>query len=264
MRLVFMLPILFFLSSNASAQLNCTTTEKTDSLVTRCFHANRNVSTRVVWDKDKRWGQAEAFDSHGNKIINYQLRRLAGHASISFLYHSNGQIRRAEFSSAPDGGIQYYNMIHEFDEAGNQTHFTDLSRPDGFPQLTIPIHIYDPEKLKRPMVFPDPPPVPEVIACATPYVSEFLIVNRSRRKITFDLHPLYNQWFIFPVNCCVTLSPGQQLEVYSIILAERFIAPEEAYELKTRTSRRSRKIPELIKAIPEEDSNRKTFIWYFL
>jgi hypothetical protein len=264
MRSVLLLPVLFLLISHASAQLNCTTTEKADSVVTRCLHANRKVSTRIVWDKDNRWGQAEAFDSQDNRIINYQLRRVGGHASINFQYHPNGQIRRAEFSSAPDGGIQYYNMIHEFDEAGKQTRFTDLSRPDGFPRLTVPTHIYDPEKLTRPMVMPDPPPVPEVITCATPCQSKFVIVNRSRRKVTFDLHPQPSHWYSFPAKCCVTLRPGQQLEVYSITLAERYIGPDEAYRLEQKTPKRKRKTPLLIKALPEEENNQKTFVWYFL
>lgn len=75
------------------------------------------------------------YNNRGKEIIHYDLRRFAGHASVYLEYYGNGQISKAEYSSAPDGGIQFWHKIHYFDEQGNPTSFMDLSQPDGYPRL---------------------------------------------------------------------------------------------------------------------------------
>ncbi|MEO8587756.1 MAG: hypothetical protein ABI432_00150 [Flavobacteriales bacterium] len=101
-------------------------TLKTDSgTVVLHYFTDGKVSTREWMDTDDRWGRSWAYDHTGKELINYQTRRIGGHASVNFSYHPNGAISKAEISDAPDGGIQWYRSTTTFDEHGIQTGFTE-------------------------------------------------------------------------------------------------------------------------------------------
>jgi hypothetical protein len=240
-------------------QLNCTTKQTQDSIVTTCFHRNHNPSTIERWNSAKTWGNMTGYDSRGKQIFHHDLRRFAGHASVYLQYHPNGQVRKAEYSSAPDGGIQFYRIIQEFNEQGEQTAYHDFSQPDGRPVLRLPTQM--PE---------DPPMVPEVVApqpaetiqCATPYVTVFTISNETRRKLTVSLSPKPSQWASLRPHPEIEIKAKTTLVVDSLYLAERFLDAHETYTLEI-TGRRKKKT-RIIEAIPAQEATRRVFVWHLI
>jgi hypothetical protein len=53
-------------------------------------------------------------------LVQYNLRRYAGHSSAWTEYYRNGQVRKLELSNAPDTGIQYYRETIFFDQNGKE------------------------------------------------------------------------------------------------------------------------------------------------
>jgi hypothetical protein len=137
------------------AQLNCRTAKDANGSTEICKHANGKKASARFWDSDKRSGFFEAFDAVGNSIAKFDLRHFAGHASVDVSYFSNGQVARLEYSSAPDGGIQFWHIIMHFDESGKLISKQDLSQPDGHPVLYLPEEFQVPQPL--PYVVPTPP-----------------------------------------------------------------------------------------------------------
>jgi hypothetical protein len=149
---------LFIISISAlpsRAQLHCRTTTDAAGTTEICKHANGKKASARFWDVDKRSGFFEAFDATGNSIAKFDLRRFAGHASVDVSYFANGQVARLEYSSAPDGGIQFWHIIMHFDEAGQLISKQDLSQPDGHPVLYLPEEFQVPQPM--PYVVPTPP-----------------------------------------------------------------------------------------------------------
>lgn len=128
------------MSHSIWAQLNCKTIKSTDGRCTNCYHANKQVSTTESWDQNEHRGKFEAWNSRGERLVAFELRKIAGHAGVDVSYYPNGQVSKLDYSSAPDGGIQYWNYIYTYNEEGVETSRVDLSRPDGFP------HLYQPER----------------------------------------------------------------------------------------------------------------------
>lgn len=243
-------------------QLNCKTTQLNDSTTTICYHSNKKPSTVETWDKNRYWGRMRSFDSKGKEIINYQLRRVAGHASVYLNYFPNGQISKAEYSSAPDGGIQFYNIIHRFNEQGEQTEYVDLSQPDGRPVLRV---IYDPQfqpEYKEPTV----PPLPEqiLIQCAVPFQTVYRVTNETRRKVTINLIPLNSQWAALRPHMQIVVKPKTSVAIDSTILAERFVALEESYRIEVVLPKKGSRQPKVITAMPKESNARKEYTWHLV
>ena len=108
---------------------------ETDSgRVVQHYFTTGQVSTREWTDKDGRFGRSRAFKRDGTIIVDHHTRRIAGHASVHFQYHPNGAVSKAEFSDAPDAGIQWYESITTFDDQGNRTGFRAVS----YTHLTLP------------------------------------------------------------------------------------------------------------------------------
>ena len=85
-----------------------------------------------------RYGVSYALDAKGKEILRLQTRRFAGHATVHFSYHANGSVALAEYSNAPDAGIQWYRARYRFDESGNQTGFEEQGRHDNYGPLPRP------------------------------------------------------------------------------------------------------------------------------
>jgi hypothetical protein len=163
------------------AQLKCTTTQDVKGTIESCKHANGRVSTVRYWDNDRRNGSFEAFDAEGLSIAEYDLRRFAGHASVYADYYANGQVSKLEYSSAPDGGIQFWHIIMRFDEVGQLVSKTDLSQPDGHPVLHIP----DELKTQNPTHIVVPA-VPDV-KTAPKFAQIVHLTNATGREINLNL-----------------------------------------------------------------------------
>lgn len=112
-------------------------TEKTATTdtgtVTLHFFAGGGTSTKAWTDTTGRWGRCWAYNKHGAVIYEQQTRNVGGHATVWFRYHPNGGISRAEYSTMPDGGIQWYRSTTTFDTAGNQTGFWEEGRDNQGP-----------------------------------------------------------------------------------------------------------------------------------
>ena len=138
--------ILFFLCLNAVsfgiyAQLNCKKSSSELENTSTCFHKNGAKSTVESWDKQGREGKITGFDKEGKELFSYYLRSFAGHASAHLSYYANGQVSKVEYSSAPDGGIQFYQESHSFDENGTQSGFWKMDYPNDLRSPVIREHV---------------------------------------------------------------------------------------------------------------------------
>ncbi|MES2619768.1 MAG: hypothetical protein V4615_02875 [Bacteroidota bacterium] len=137
------------------------------------------TSTSQCYDKNNRFGKARAYNLKGDKIYERELRAVGGHSSVQFSFFKNGSVRKAEWRSAPDGGIQWYSNVTTFSEDGTQLssinnnyddHVTTI-QPAQKPAEESPV-IKDSIKLKS-----------ETMTCAVIYSNEFWYIIHSSQKI---------------------------------------------------------------------------------
>ena len=133
MRTLF-LPLLL-LSFTLSAQRPPRTFHTSNGTVVLHYFADGRVSTKESMDADGRWGHSWAYDRSGETIVDRATRTVAGHARVHFEYHPDGGVSKAEFSDAPDGGIQWYRSITTFDPEGRRTGFIEQGHDDDGPVL---------------------------------------------------------------------------------------------------------------------------------
>ena len=142
---------------------------QTDTLEIHYFKSGKLSSIQLL--ENNRFGKALAYNQKGEIIFEQSIRRIGGHASVYFSYYESGAIKKAEYSSAPDGGIQWYKSYSEFNEKGERTNFYELSND----QLFNP---FPPSETPTPFV-------------KTPSVSlenhEVLIVNNSKYTIIVEI-----------------------------------------------------------------------------
>lgn len=230
------------------AQLNCkTTTNESQEIITTCFHANKTISTLEIWDKDKRSGSVKGFDNQGKQLYHYYLRRFGGHASAAISYYLNGQVSRVNYSSAPDGGIQFYKSTIQFDELGKQTGFSEQKYPPE--QITI-----TPPKKS--------PPPSKTVECAV-LVSDFYEVkNLTKSKVSLYVKTKSNPNYA-KKEFYLTLKPNEKLVIDSLVSAQ-FHPKETIYELSilSYTKKRKQKRIQVGTATNEDKSkNQKTWTW---
>lgn len=142
---------------------------QTDTLEIHYFKSGKLSSIQLL--ENNRFGKAVAYNELGEIIFEQSIRRIGGHASVYFSYYDSGAIKKAEYSSAPDGGIQWYKSYYEFNEKGERTNFYEMSHEG----LTKP---FSPSETPTPFV-------------KTPAVSlenhEVLIVNNSKYTIILEM-----------------------------------------------------------------------------
>lgn len=244
---------------NASAQFNCKTTGRDNGdQVKTCYHKTGEPSTIETWDKDKRWGTLAAFNHQGKQLFKYDLRSFAGHSSVYLQYYPNGQVKRAEYSSAPDGGIQFWQIIHVFDESGNQTEFYDLSQPDGYPVI-----ITTPDTSRRPYTTKTETFKQEIVTCATPFITVFEISNETNRKVKVKMNPQSNLYTQLQ-DTTIVLLPFQSVVVDSVILAEMFLKWEVAYKPELYLNPGKKAKQKIILSAPVEMPNKRKYTWYVI
>jgi hypothetical protein len=249
----FLLFGLLIISQGLWAQLNCKTQKYSDLSSTKaCLHSNGKISTKEFWDANKYWGRFEAYDPSGKSIINYELRRVAGHASVDVYYYANGQVSKIEFHSAPDGGIQFYHYVHIFDDKGIQTAYYDYSQPDGHP-TTI-----SPDLFKRdPVVTPKPKEEPEVSVCAAIAVTRYYLQNHTKAEVRLILSPSYQTQYPMRQARVLTIAPMSELLVDSLLMAEKFIELNTLFTLSADNTQKDRDtwmlIPQTIQVNPYRD-----------
>ena len=171
--------ILFWLAINCSWL--CFGHSK-DTVFILHYHQNKKIATKEVkLSNDQLWGYAKAFDQQGKEIYFMHTRSVAGHATVDFSYYPRGAVRQAHFTFYPDGGIQWSDITHRFDENGNSTEVIDTSaedfghyrvRIDSPYQLDTIKHLVSP-----PVVVPSKKQ--EVIRCAEIYSTEVYLINAT-------------------------------------------------------------------------------------
>jgi hypothetical protein len=234
------------------AQLNCIThNHENGGKITTCFHKNGSTSTITTWDAAHREGTMQAFNAQGQEIFYYNLRNFAGHASVYINYYPNGQVKKAEYSSAPDGGIQFWRIIQTFDESGNQTAYTDLSQPDGHPVLLFPndstSQTYYPEKKQEAVV--NPPP----------YQTIFELVNETHKTITVLLKA--NNTMVH--DTLVILKPKQSFAVTCMATQQKFLEAA-VYAPQTKVGKIKKEKYKFIMVQPAEATYTRTYTWHIL
>jgi hypothetical protein len=225
--------IIFLISISCFGQ-----TKKSDTTFTINYFANKKISTKQVnLNNELLWGYAVAYNQEGKQIYWMQTRRAAGHASVQFWYYPSGAVSKAHFTSHPDGGIQWSDITHYFDEFGNVTNVDDRSSDMyGHPRLTT-IYTLEPyleqEKEKKQEVKKENPtvikPQPEVAKCAEIYQSNVFVVNLSGRNLRLSSKSKNRKIEDTVQN--QLLQRGDTLKVASYIEAQMFTHPKEFLEI---------------------------------
>jgi hypothetical protein len=249
---LFFVTILIICGHVSNAQLNCKTKQLPTGIETSCLHANGKTSTLETWDTDKRWGKLKAYTNSGKELFSYELRKVGGHASVYLSYHTNGQVKKAEYSSAPDGGIQFYNIISEYDEAGNQTRYTDLSQPDGRPRVPS-------LRQEEPVVYKQ-----QVVKEGARTVTAFKIINATKYPVSVQLRTPPGSHYLPSKTTMLDVKPKQQIALDSIVLTDKFLKETEIYVLEVVKNQKKRKGIKSILASPVESVVRKEYTWYLL
>ncbi len=161
--------------------------QKKDTTFTIRYHSNKKISTKEVkLTNELNWGYVKAFDRTGKEIYHRQIRNVAGHSSVSFEYYPTGAVQKAHFTGHPDGGIQWDDVAHYFDENGIITQVIDNSSDEyGHYKLRIDPSLYS-DTISKPYVTPttvkETPKKPEVVACAEIYSTEIYLINATGKK----------------------------------------------------------------------------------
>jgi len=196
MRKIIHLYILFFTFSAWSQR---------DTLIHIHKFPNGKTSTISVINNN-RDGYAKAYNFKGEVIYHREIRHYAGSSSVHFSHHPNGIVKQANYSSHPDGGIQWYRTYTNFDEKGNitgeiednwdtgPTHYyrDTISRPNQNPYI-VPIQPKDStQKLPAPNIPQEPihnpqPVKPEIAKCASIHQNRTEFVNHSKFTILLQI-----------------------------------------------------------------------------
>ena len=181
---------------------------------TNHYFKNKKISTSECYDADHRWGKAIAYNANGAVIYEKELRRIAGHSSVMFSYYENGGVKKAEWSSAPDGGIQWYSSVTTFSEDGT---ITSVSENDYDNKPSI---IQQPA-IKLPAVINPVAPRSDSSRTVIPvgtYNTEVWYTNNNRRAVIVTATR-------GPEQTRVTVDPKQTVKGAHFILARQFEDP---------------------------------------
>lgn len=253
MKHLFYIFSLIFTVFVSQAQLNCKNSRSQDlEFIKTCFHKNTQVSTKEIWDKEKRQGKSLAFNASGEQLYEFHLRSFGGHASTYVTYYPNGQVSKVEYSSAPDGGIQWYKETIKFDENGKQIERWVDQHPHEWHveptfQPTVP-----PIKIKQ-----------EVVKCAVPYFTYYKIKNTTNRKIEVKLIPQKNTTIQLDEKI-ISLKSNEFAILDSILLAQRFLAPNEGYLLTLNIAKRKADKYQLLPLETIQEKERKIYQWVII
>lgn len=203
-------------------------TMKTDTgTVVLHWFTTGQLSSKAWMDVDNRWGHSWAYDRSGNVIFDRQTRRIGGHASVDFRYHPNGAVSRADYSTMPDGGIQWYKSTTTFDTAGVQTGFSEQGWDN-----EGPLH---PGIVKPERTVPKPAIPTKTVMEQHLFTNEYFVVARKNCRV--QLRP--KQPSPAAKNMDATLLRGDTLRGGTYSMGERFDPPLGQVDVKA-TNRRGK------------------------
>jgi hypothetical protein len=194
-----------------------------DTLFDIHYHKNGKISTKsVIFQDEIIWGYAKAFNKKGDEIYSMGTRRCAGNASVDFSYYEDGSVSKAHATSHPDGGIQWGDLTHYFDQEGNITNIEDRSSDMyGHPQLQI---TYDPV-----FEYKENPVIQEVVQCAEIYESEFYLINLSGKPFTISIS---NKGGLDDKKINTIITRRDTVLMNSYIEAQIFTHPKDFLDIK--------------------------------
>jgi len=201
---------------------------KTDSgkVIIHYFQGGKTISTKEWTDAQNAWGTSWAYDKEGKIIYEGQTRNIGGHASVWFKYHSNGGIALAEYSSAPDGGIQWHKSKTSFDEYGTRLshdewgHDDDGIYPGPGVKITSPTKPYAPD-----VPLEEPVQKQEVVECQKLFANDFFVVNNTKHAMRAEIKPKHPSPGF--KESTYTLAPGDTIKVGTYSMGEVFETPEK-------------------------------------
>lgn len=203
-------------------------TMKTDTgTVVLHWFTTGQLSSKAWMDVDNRWGHSWAYDRSGKVIFDRQTRRIGGHASVDFRYHPNGAVSRADYSTMPDGGIQWYKSTTTFDTAGVQTGFSEQGWDN-----EGPLH---PGIVKPERTVPKPAIPTKTVMEQHLFTNEYFVVARKNCRV--QLRP--KQPSPAAKNMDATLLRGDTLRGGTYSMGERFDPPLGQVDVKA-TNRRGK------------------------
>lgn len=203
-------------------------TVKTDTgTVVLHYFTTGQLSSKAWMDTDNRWGHSWAYTKQGKVIFDRQTRRIGGHASVDFRYHPNGAVSRADYSTMPDGGIQWYKSTTTFDTVGGQAGFSEQGWDN-----EGPLH---PGIVKPERTVPKPASPTKTVREQHLFTNEYFVVARKNCRV--QLRP--KQTSPAAKNVDATLLKGDTLRGGMYSLGERFDPPLGQVDIKA-TNRRGK------------------------
>lgn len=233
------------------SQYNCKTIFNKEGKTITCFHKNGKPSTIEFWDSEERNGNIKGFTPDGKELFNYYLRNYAGHAYAQINYYSNGQVSKAYYSTAPDGGIQFFNETRKFDENGNLIDHWEQKYP------YVLVTTIDTTRYKKVVQ------KQEVIKCAVPYQTTFKLINATKSYIEVKFNPIPNLWASLKEKN-IKIKPWEELVIDSIILAERFLDLNQTYHLTVFGKKSIIKNKKILITEPVTNNQKRTITWYII
>jgi hypothetical protein len=250
--------ILLFSFQTAFSQLNCKKTKgnENEEIVT-CFHKNGKIASIEQWDKDKRFGSVKGFNNENKELFIFYTRTVGGHGSAHLSYYPNGQVSRVDYSSAPDGGIQWYKERLKFDENGNQIDKWVEEYP--FKTVTTP-YFHDSTNVKKEI---QKQIKQEVIACAIPFLTVYQVRNTTNKKISIKLTPQKNLWVSLNEKNYLT-TKNEFVTIDSVLQAERFLSPKEGYIVSLDLPEKQKRKYEILQLETLNESTKRTYQWVII
>ncbi len=207
------------------------------------------TSTYQCYDKDKRFGKALAYNLKGQKIYERELRTVGGHSSVWFTFYKNGAVQKAEWRSAPDGGIQWYSNVTTFAEDGTVLSSIDNNYDD---HVTVIKTQLPQQEIPKPATTDTIKPKPEVMVCAVIYSCEFWYINHSKFPVIVTAVRNKDEFFT------TVISKGESVMGGSFVLAQQYDVPEKYFSFLVRPANNKVKqkftfnlLPELTNTVKE-------------
>jgi hypothetical protein len=258
MRYLTLLLLFFSVNQFLVSQYNCQKIiNPQGEEIKSCYHKNGRISTQEIWENNKKSGKSIGYNSSGEQLYEFNLRTFGGHASVHLSYYASGQVSKVQFSSAPDGGIQWYKEMIRFDEMGVQIE----KRIDQYPyELTVPV-FRDTSAFVTPIE--KKTIKQEVIGCAIPYVTYYKIKNSTSKKIEVKLIPQINRWVQLSEKNRI-INSKEFATCDSIIQAQRFLEPTEGYLVLLNIPKRKANKFQILPLERIHEVEKRTYQWIII
>lgn len=241
------------------------------------FKNSKKTSTSHCYSENKYEGKAIAYNLKGEKIGEWSLSRMHMLSSVHFTFHENGAVAKAEFSSHPDAGIQWYKSYTTYDENGVQTGFTELSDDLRTTVQIEPAYIKTQEEYLKEQKVKDSLKLPEieikkdsvkqeVIACAVIYVSELWVENKTGKEIMLKWDKKYKTGEKENSPSFKKIKKGEKIKITEQIQAQFYESPLSSINISVWDKKGKKKLNSKLSDQPLVDEsklneNRKGFVY---